>query len=362
MSDPDEDPIYDRLWQGFLLVNEYKVLRVLNENRRFGLNTILVHTKTKEKLVFKVPTKQRGVLDIKAELGAFRNIQDEKRFVDPLGPNALLDESNLLVSEAHQRDHVILAKGITLQETPLVQIIQMPFYDQGDLLDKLCEMDGVPQAHPKRQRFSVPQLGLDLLDGLQVIHESFSVKDDTVGMCHGDISPENILLYLDGRVPQLPRTPDSAEDDEEDEDDDDEDKASLPWRFALIDLGLSDRGFEVAGKDSYIDPWRLTHHCHPRNYDPRQGDLWSLGAILGTAFCDGHFFPSLMTKRAFVWQKLRRQGAFATLIARAGSRISVAWWPLLKALLEPDPKKRPSADWVRRWLTALQKLEKSGPG
>ncbi|WP_028479697.1 serine/threonine-protein kinase [Nocardia sp. CNY236] len=150
------------------------------------------------------------------------------------------------------------------------------------------------------------RIGQGILAGLRATHAA--------GVLHRDIKPANVLMREDG-APVL-----------------------TDFGIAAIDglEGLTSSG-SVVGSLDYVAPERLGGlEGHPAS------DLWSLGLLLYAAVEGYH--------------PLRRETSVATLAAvMAGDvpapRQAGPLAPVLRAVLVPDPDRRPSAEHVDRMLS-----------
>lgn len=153
----------------------------------------------------------------------------------------------------------------------------------------------------------VARVGLSVLDALMATHRA--------GVLHRDVTPRNVLIGHDGRV------------------------MLTDFGLALWDCG-DDRGESVVmGTAHYVAPERITD-----GGSTPAGDLWSLGATLYTAV-EGrppYARPSVTeTLAAAVTEApdaLSRAGALA---------------PLLRGLLQREPRLRPSAVEARAILEGV---------
>lgn len=153
----------------------------------------------------------------------------------------------------------------------------------------------------------VAQIGLRVLEALVAAHEA--------GVLHRDVKPSNVMISADGQVVLT-----------------DFGIATLEGDPALTTTGM------LVGSPAYIAPERARGGAATT-----ASDLWSLGCTMFTAV-EGR-------------TPFEREGSLATLNAviteepvtatRAG-----ALGPVLAALLEKDPDRRPSADETGRMLEA----------
>jgi calcium-dependent protein kinase len=193
-------------------------------------------------------------------------------------------------------DHPNIIKSHDVYEDPKSLHIVMEFSSGGELYSRLS----------RKKFFKEPEAA----DIMYKMFHSISHMH-TLGVCHRDLKPENCLY-------------DSARDDAD---------------IKLIDFGLSKRfepGDEMesfVGSSLYLAP-----EVFKKRYGP-ECDLWSLGVIMYTLLVGYNPFQGKDT--ADLYKKIMKAGY--SFNGEEWKRVSKEAKDLIRLLLNPDPKKRPTA-------------------
>lgn len=224
----------------------------------------------------------------------------------------------------HQQDYNDKLRFIVdflecLQDEDRNLFIVSEFCNQGPLIESLAEVN-------------VREVFRDLVEGLVVVHQA--------GICHHDLSPENIMLCHD---PELQRT--------------------VP---KIIDFGMSlastldDQGrYELVvptgarGKIPYMAPEMF---ANKEPFDGFKADVFSLGCIL-LVMALNHPTPWVMPHPGDMnYSKICVQGNLAGFLQECNFTLPLpnpdCFFDLISALLNANPSHRPSAQQIleHRWL------------
>jgi eukaryotic-like serine/threonine-protein kinase len=192
------------------------------------------------------------------------------------------------IKRAHSKDNPKLRKALeteayvaTLLHHPnSVAVLDVEDHD-GELWLVLEYVEGVSLfelsvALRKRRQTLPPAVAarilLDTAAGLHAVHELCDGKGAPLSVVHRDVSPQNILIGVDG-VARI---------------------ADLGIAKARVSFGERTLTGVVKGKLSYMAPEYLSH----QTYD-RRGDLFSLGIVAWELFAGRNFVPALI-KRGMV--------------------------------------------------------------
>lgn len=155
------------------------------------------------------------------------------------------------------------------------------------------------------------------LDILSQVLNALTFLEQVLGVCHRDVSLENILLNAQRRV-------------------------------QLCDFGLacpsSAKQVDVVGKDFYRAPEinALLHSdSNHTSYDPKSADVWSLGILL-FILVTGAPLVQVAEPSDVSFQYYQTHGLKKFLQARDISSVPKAVQNLLVRMLQIDPTKRPS--------------------
>ncbi len=187
------------------------------------------------------------------------------------------------------------------------------------------DMDGVLAACPKEglPLEVVAEIGLQACRGLAHAHERRDLRGRPVGVVHGDVSPANFLLSMEGQVKLA-------------------DFGLARLRSAALGDG------SVSGKFSYMSP----EQSKGESLSPAS-DLFSLGAVLYEMLAGRRAFP-LRDPPADTLHDLRE--ARHVPLGKARPDLPQAWCDLVEHCLELVPESRPvSAQILVERIQQIQK-------
>jgi hypothetical protein len=183
--------------------------------------------------------------------------------------------------------------------------IVMEWVDGADLAQLLPAMAELRRRDPQlRLRIAAYVIG-QVLHGLSYAHKVQSHRGQSLGIVHRDISPQNVLVSVSGDV-------------------------------KVTDFGIAHRmieetsGINVKGKLRYMPPEQLAGQSHAPTVD-----LYAVGAIFHELL-DGTKFRSDSEAQAQLYHSV-----MTGRVPRAPSDVPVELEAVRRALLDPDPARRP---------------------
>lgn len=220
---------------------------------------------------------------------------------DPLFVAMLVDEAR--VCSAIRHASVVPVLELRVEGTEVQLVLE---YVHGDSLARLCPLSG--EGYPEGL---VAAIAVDVLQALQAVHDARSPKGRALGVVHRDVSPQNVLLGVDGVV-------------------------------RLTDFGIARAASRLQstaqgqrkGKLGYMAPEQLLE----QPVDAR-ADLYACSVVLWELLAGQRLFPS--TDPGHVLARATRAVPFENLDTGLDARLVA----IVRRGLESDPSSRFHSAW-----------------